>query len=87
MRKIFEELGAKIDWDEETQTVTATIGEVVITLQIGKNEITKKGITTEIDAEAQLVNDRTLVPLHAVSESFGNKVTWNAETKTVEITK
>lgn len=87
MRKIFEELGAEIEWDEETQTVTATIGDTVITLQIGKNEITKNGVTTEIDTETQLVNDRTLVPLRAVSESFGNTVTWNAETKTVEITK
>ena len=85
MRKIFEELGAEVSWDEASQTVKASKDGTVISLQIGKNEITKNGVISVLDTEAQILNDRTLVPIRAISESFGNEVTWNAETKTVEI--
>ena len=85
MRAIFEALGATVEWDEETRTITARKGDTIITLQIGKNEIVKNGETVELDTKAQIMNDRTLVPLRAVSESFDNKVEWNGEEKTVTI--
>ena len=87
MRKIFETLGAEVTWDAEAQTVTAQKGDAVVTLEIGKNEITKNGITSQLDTSARILNDRTLVPIRAISESFGNDVTWNPETNTVEIKK
>lgn len=39
-----------------------------------------------LDAPAKIVNDRTLVPLRAVSEAFGSKVEWDGNTRTVTIT-
>lgn len=85
MRAIFEALGATVEWDEETRTITARKGDTIITLQIGKNEIVKNGETVELDTKAQIMNDRTLVPLRAVSKSFDNKVEWNGEEQTVTI--
>ena len=85
MRRIFEKLGAEVTWDAEAQTVTAQKGDAVVTLEIGKNEITKNGITSQLDTSARILNDRTLIPIRAISESFGNDVTWNPETNTVEI--
>ena len=38
-----------------------------------------------LDAPAMLYNDRTLVPLRAVSEAFDCEVQWDGETKTVNI--
>ncbi|MCH5185685.1 MAG: hypothetical protein J1F64_06120 [Oscillospiraceae bacterium] len=34
-----------------------------------------------------IVNDRTLVPIRYISEAFGARVDWNAETRTADITK
>ena len=38
-----------------------------------------------MDVPAQIVSDRTLVPLRAVSEAFGCEVEWNADEKKVTI--
>lgn len=40
-----------------------------------------------MDAVAILMNDRTLVPMRAISEAFGCKVDWDEATKTVGIQK
>jgi len=86
MRKIFEAMGAAVDWNGETQTVTGTKGDIVVTMQIGNNVITKNGQGITLDVPPQLVNSRTLVPVRAVAESFNAKVDWNGETQTVIIT-
>lgn len=41
--------------------------------------------TTELDAAPQIVNNHALVPLRAVSEVFGARVEWYADTRTVTI--
>jgi hypothetical protein len=40
-----------------------------------------------LDVPAQIVNNRTLVPVRAISEAFGAKVEWNGEIRTVTITE
>lgn len=39
-----------------------------------------------LDVPAQLINDRTLVPVRAVAEAFGCDVDWDSDAKTVTIT-
>ena len=86
LRAIFEALDAKVEWDDETQTVTAYRGTVSISLQIGSTSLFVNRVEKVIDVPAQLVDARTLVPVRAIAESFGSKVGWIAETKTVTIT-
>ena len=86
MRKIFESLGATVDWDESTQTVTAKRGGTVIRLKIDSERMTVGGNEKILDAPAQLVGDRTLVPVRAISESLGAEVEWDDATRTVIIT-
>ena len=78
MRKIFEALDANVEWQEETQTILATKDDTVITMQIGNNVITINGADFELDAPPQLVNDRTLVPVRAVAESFDSRALRNS---------
>lgn len=90
MRKIFEALGAVVTWDDETQTAFGTNGKVVIAFQIDNNIMTKSAANAqseviELDVAAQLINDRTLVPIRAISESFGCDVDWIDEIQTVVI--
>ena len=85
LRVIFEALGATVDWDPDTRTVTATRGDINLSLVVDTNIINKNGTNIEIDVPAQTVNDRTMGPARAIAESLGASVNWNKYTRTVVI--
>ena len=86
MRAIFEALGADVDWDGDTQTITATQGDIIIIMHIDNVVISVSGEDITLDVPPLLVNDRTLVPVRAVAESLNAYVDWDGETQTVIIT-
>jgi len=86
LRAIFEALGATVDWNQSTQTVTAVKDDITISLTIGSSILTRNGQNITLDVPAQLVGGRTLVPARAVAESFGAEVGWDQPTRTVTIT-
>ena len=86
LRAIFEALNASIDWNDSTQTVTATRDGTVVVMRVGDPVITVAGNNVTLDVPPQIVNDRTLVPARAVAESFGVNVDWNGDTQTVILT-
>ena len=86
LRAIFEALGATVDWNGNTQTVTSKKGSTSISLSIDSNSMYKNGKSVTLDVPAQLINDRTLVPARAVAEAFGCDVDWDDTTKTITIT-
>ncbi|MTI85754.1 MAG: copper amine oxidase [Firmicutes bacterium] len=76
LRKIFEALGARVDWEKETQTITANLGEREIQLEINSEEAFVNGEKVFLDAPSRVVEGRTLVPLRFVGESLGAQVHW-----------
>lgn len=86
LRKIFEAMGASVDWNGDTQTVTATKGSDQVIATINNTTIYVNGETRVIDVPPMIVNDRTLVPARFVAESFGATVNWDGATQTVIIT-
>ncbi len=88
LRAIFEAYGAKIEWNATTKTVVATSEEgVTITLTVGSKEMKVGDKVVTLDAPAQIIKDRTLVPVRAIAEAFGAEVAWDATTKTVAVKK
>ncbi|MBS6831263.1 MAG: carbohydrate-binding domain-containing protein [Clostridiales bacterium] len=96
IRGVLENLGALVKWDDETQTVSARKSSKTVSLEIGSNDVTldkgetnddgsAKTETIQTDVAAQLVSDRTLVPLRVISEAMGYSVDWNDETYTASI--
>ncbi len=89
MRKIFEVLGAEIEWDGENKIVKGKKGDVLIELQIDNNIASKtlNGEKKEIvlDAPPTLVNNRTMVPLRFIAESLDKQVGWDNANKTAII--
>ena len=86
MRAIFEELGAEVEWENETQTATATKDGIRVSVTIDSNKLQKNGEEIELDVPARLVEDsRTLVPLRTISEAFGCQVEWDEELQRVDI--
>ena len=85
LRAIFEELGADIQWEAETKTITATKGETTISLQIGNGIAHINENEVVMDVPAKVFNGRTMVPVRFVSEAMGAVVGWEGSTKTVTI--
>lgn len=85
VRAIFEELGATVEWIQDTQTVVAQRDGKIITLQIDSNVMRVGNEDVELDVPAQIINDRTLVPVRAVAEAFECTVDWDGLTSTVII--
>ena len=83
LRAIFEALGATVDWNGDTQTVTSTLNDTTVSMTIGDDKMMKNGITYTLDVPAQIIGERTLVPVRAIAEAFGNNVGWNGDTQTV----
>ena len=85
LRAIFEAMGATVEWDEDSQTVTSVLGDITISLQIGSDILYRNGEAITLDVPALIVGGRTLVPARAVAESFGAAVDWVEQTRTVII--
>lgn len=96
-RGIFEYMGAIVNWDDEKQLVDIKQGGKQIQIVIGEPTMTvytysaqnlfaapaKEEIT--LDAPPRLMNDRTMIPLRAISESLGAKVDWVEDENKVTI--
>jgi len=77
MRKIFEEMGAGVDYDEETQTIYVWKDDKDITMQVGSKTISVNGVTSTMNAAPTVIDSRTLVPVRAISECLNASVEWN----------
>lgn len=86
LRAIFEALGASVDWDEGTKTVTSSKDGTTITLTIDSNTMYVNGNAVALDSPACIIDGRTLVPVRAISEAYNTNVDWNGDTRTVTIT-
>ena len=85
MRAVFENLGAMVTWNEETQTATAVRGNITISFTIDNQTMMKNGMPVTLDVPARKLNDRTRIPLRAVSEALSCRVDWNESTQKVSI--
>lgn len=85
MRAIFEALGADVEWNGDTQTITAKNNDITIQMQIGNNTLTKNGQSTQMDVSPQIIDGRTMVPVRAISDSFNVTVDWDGYTQTVSL--
>ena len=89
LRKIFEAFDCKIDWEQETKTVTAQNGSKEIVLSIDNDTaiVTESGEKKEIklDSAPVIVENRTLVPVRFIAESLEKDVSWVQDRKIVVI--
>lgn len=85
LRSIFEALGATIDWNATTRTVTATKNDVTVKLTLGSNVAYRNDAPVELDAAPMVRDDRSYVPVRFIAESFNTPVKWDGATKTVRL--
>jgi hypothetical protein len=78
VRLISEVLGAKVDWNGNSQTVTIALNGKTIEIVIGQPLPNNLGT-------AILRDSRTFVPIEYIAEAFGSEVNWDQETRTITI--
>lgn len=86
LRAIFEALGASVDWDDSTRTVTSSKDGITISLTVDSITMYVNGNAVTLDSPACIVDGRTLVPVRAISEAYNTDVEWDGNTRTVTIT-
>lgn len=91
MRQIFEYLGAQVDWKPNTQNVIGyrrykNSSNIFIKLGIGDEYAYNNGRNSKLLSPPVIIDGRTLVPVRFISESFGLKVDWDEDNKSVLLT-
>ncbi len=84
-RKIGESIGAAVNWDNKTRTITANKGTTEVILKIGSSTAYVNGAPVKLDMPPIIRNNRTLVPLRFFSEAFGASVFWQSKTRVIRI--
>jgi len=77
LRFIAEGFGATVDWDDATKGITIKLGDKEIKMTVNSAEYTVNGEKKTLDVPATVTNDRTFVPIRAVSENLGKEVFWD----------
>jgi len=79
LRAVMEELGFTALWAVFIQTATLSKPGHVVNVYIGVPSMHVNGRAVPLDVPAQLMNDRTMVPLRAIAEATGFRVEWDEE--------
>ena len=85
IRAVSERLGAKVSWDEGTETAFIETDDIKIELKKDSAEAKVNGKTVALEQPAVITQDRTMVPIRFVAEALGLKVDWDEATKTVTV--
>lgn len=85
IRAIGEMLKAKVEWDQAKGIATVKKGDKTIKLYTGTTTAYINDDEYELEVSAEVVNNRTLVPLRFVAESLDMEVIWHGETRMVEL--
>lgn len=86
IRAIIEAFGGTVGWNEVTQTVTLKMNSDTVELGINSVVAYHNGTASILDTAPIILNNRTLLPIRYIAESFKLSVDWNGDTSTVTIT-
>ncbi len=77
VRAVFEKAGATVTWDQPTQTATISNDEYVVTIKYGDSVMYRNGEAIELEQPADVINNRTMIPVRAIAEAMNYAVTWD----------
>ena len=85
LRVVMEALGFEVGWEPTQNRINLKKPEFDISLTIGSKTMIVNGNNVSLDVSAQLINNRTMVPLRAISEATRMEVRWDDESLIVDI--
>lgn len=84
-REVFEKMGAVVEWKSDIEQAVIKSGDNIIIIPINSKTAYVNGKASEMDTEAKIINDKTMMPLRFVSAAMRYEVNWDNETRTVNI--
>lgn len=75
---IAESLGAKVGWDGVKKEVTVSLGGKTVKMYIGNTSMTVNGAVSELEIPAEIIGDRTFIPLRKLAEALDRKVFYDS---------
>ena len=87
VRAVVEEMGGTVGWDDAAQAVTLHYATDEIRLVIDDTTASLNGTPQTLDTAPAIRNDRTMLPIRFIAESFHFEVVWNEAEQKVSITK
>ena len=88
VRFVAEAVGVSSDsiiWDDATKTVTIIKDGRVAKFTVGKSSYVLNGVTVNMDAAPEFVQNRNMLPLRYVAQALGVQVNWDDATQTVTL--
>ena len=85
LRAVSEALGAKVEWNQSTQTAAVTTDEMALIVPMGSASTTLNDAELELDIFPLMRGNRILVHEGILSEAFDAEVEWDSEEGTVSI--
>lgn len=85
LRGVFEQMGAYVSWDEQSQTVVVRRGQDDIKLPIGSTTAWVNGDPITLDTPAMTLGGRAMVPLRFLGEALKADVNWLSASRIVQI--
>ena len=85
IRAVVEEMGGSVEWNAENKQTELKYADTEIVLTTDSKTALLNGAETAIDTAPVIINARTFLPIRFIAESFGFKVDWNSESKTITI--
>ena len=83
VRGVFEHVGFEVDWDYDERVATLTSDDYEVIIPAGSATFTTNGVSHTLDVPAQIIGNRTMLPIRAVLESVGYNVYWDHANRTV----
>ncbi|MEF3308156.1 N-acetylmuramoyl-L-alanine amidase [Paenibacillus sp. GYB004] len=87
VRIVSQELGAKVDWNDQERKVKVEQGEKVIEMKIDDKVVKVNGKSEELEEAPMIVEGNTLVPIRFIAEQLGLMVGWDQVTQSVMLFK
>lgn len=85
VRAIAENLGATVDWDENTQSIKIQLFDKVLQLVPDSNNVSVNGKQVSMDVPVKVINGRTLVPARFIGEYLSKTVEWHPYNDTLNV--
>lgn len=86
-RFVSEKLGAKMEWNKDSNQVAFSMPNRTILVTIGQNNAqAANGETITLDTPAVIQNNRVMIPLRLIGELFQAQVEWDAQHRLAVVT-
>jgi len=85
LRAVMESLGFNVEWHQASSNARLIRADDVVSITIDQNVMFVNGRSVPLDVPARIMNNRTLVPVRAISEATGMTVEWDGVNLIVDI--